>query len=91
MRVRFPVYFRCVLTDPETRTKEYGRSSAYITNDTSGKQVNVNNILANSQFLVDASGVSPECEDAHGYLFINDIENFYDKSVYSPWIDGVEE
>ena len=91
VKAQFPVYFRCVLTDPETRTKEYGRSSAYITNDTSGRLVNISNILANSQFLEDASGDSPECEDAHGYLFINDIENLYDKGIYSPWIDGVEE
>lgn len=99
IRTQWPVHYRSVLTDAETHTKDYGRSSAYLTNDTSNPhsgstEVPLNCLVKaarNCQFLTDASGNIPECEDAHGYLFLHDEEEAYQKGGYEPWVRGVKE
>lgn len=98
IRTQFPVHFRCVLTDADTHTKDFGRSSAYFTNDTSGSlsigEVSIADVIRatkNAMFLTDASGKSPECEDAHGYLFLHDEDSTYDKESYEIWVRGMKE
>lgn len=95
IRTQFPVYFRCVLTDVATHTKDYGRSSAYFTNssaeDSNASQESLDKALENCSFIYDAAGKTPECEDAHGYLFLNDETETYDRSEYITWIQGLEE
>lgn len=99
IHTQWPVHFRCVLTDSETHTKEYGRSSAYLTNDTSdphggsGEASLAALIKAarNSQFLTDAADKSPECEDAHGYLFLHDEAENYIRDDYEAWVQGIKE
>ena len=94
LKTQLPVHFRCVLTDLPTHSKEYGRSSAFITN---ASLQNDNSIMAmvqaarHSLFLKDAANKTPECEDAHGYLFLHDEDTFYERSEYINWVKGVEE
>lgn len=93
IRTQFPIHFRCVLTDAETHSQDYGRSSAYFTNESATDyDYSINQIIKaaeKSTFLLDGSGQSPECDDAHGYLFSHDLE--YETGIYTNWISGVEE
>lgn len=95
IRTQFPVHFRGVLVDSDTREIVYGRTSAWFTNSTAeDSYANLDNLLKaarNSQFISDASGNSPEAGDAHGYLFINDEQTTYDRSEYTTWVQGIEE
>lgn len=93
IRTQFPVHFRCVLTDYATRSKDFGRSSAYFTNQSAedcNQSINaVVKAFKNATFLEDASGNSLESPDKHGHLFINDTEP-YDRSGYIDWVKGVD-
>lgn len=99
IHTQWPVHFRSVLTDVATHTKEYGRSSAYFTNDTSNPQggsgetslTDLIKAARNCQFVTDASGNIPECEDAHGYLFLHDEDEAYQRDNYEPWVQGIKE
>lgn len=95
IKTQFPVHFRCVVTDVATHTKDYGRSSAYFTNSAAdGSDVSISaliNAAKNSMFLTDAVGDTVEAEDAHGYLFLHDEDESYDRSEYATWLQGLEE
>ena len=94
VRTQFPVHFRCSVTDSNHQIS-YGNSSAWFSNEsaedkdiTSTQHKKAYNY---SMFLSDASDKSPEAEDNHGYLFINDEDTVYDRSDYVTWVQGVEE
>lgn len=95
IRTRFPVYFRCVMTDVATHSQDFGRSSALFTNqsaeDSNCKITNLVRASKNLSFSVDASGNIPEAEDAHGYLFLHDEDTSYSKEEYSSWVQGRKE
>lgn len=95
LRVQFPVHFRCVLTDADTHSKDYGRSSAYLTNessdDSNSKVTQCVKAMRNLAFLTDASDKSFDVEDDHGYLFLHDEDTFYEKNSYINWLQGLEE
>lgn len=94
IRTQFPVHFRCVITDVATHSKDFGRSSAYFTNESDSSGLSLSSLVKaskNSQFLKDASGNLPESEDAHGYLFIHDEEEPYEKHDYYTWVKGMED
>lgn len=95
IRTRFPVHFRCVLVDSAAHSQEYGRSSAFLTNqsseDSNASVADLVKAARNSTFLADAAGKSPECDDAHGYLFLHDEDDSYTKGEYSTWVRGIEE
>lgn len=94
VRTQFPVHFRCVLTDSVTHSHDYGRSSAFITNQSSNASdagiAAVVKAHKNSAFIYDASGGIPECDDNHGYLFLHDEDDMYDRSEYTTWVGGLE-
>ena len=95
IRTQFPVHFRCVLTDSATHTIDYGRSSAYFTNESATDlDMTVAQIVKAANyfsFQYDASGAIPESEDAHGYLMLNDESTEYTKEDYIEWLTGREE
>lgn len=93
IRTQFPVHFRCVLTDYATRSKDYGRSSAYFTNQSAedcNQSVNaLVKAFRNSMFMTDAVDKSLESPDKRGYLAINDRMP-YERSEYEDWVKGVD-
>lgn len=95
IRTQFPVHFRCVITDVATHSQDFGRSSVVFTNqsaeDSNCKIANLVKASKNLSFLTDASGNSPDAEDAHGYLFLHDEDTSYSKEEYSSWVQGREE
>lgn len=94
IRTQFPVHFRCVITDLETHTKDYGRSSAFLTNqavpDSNASISNLVKAATNSILRVDATGKVYDVEDKHGYLFLHDEDNSYDREEYNAWLQGME-
>ena len=95
IRTQFPVHFRCVITDVATHSKDFGRSSAYFTNSANdGSDVAVTSLISavrNSLFLTDATGETIDAEDAHGYLFLHDEDQPYDREEYTTWLQGMED
>lgn len=93
IKTQFPVYFRGVLTDINHITA-FARTSAFFTTQAADMSISMaqfTKAAKNSLFITDASGASPEAEDAHGYLMLHDDDEFYKKEDYATWVHGVKE